>query len=114
MITNMTVNLNGGAGDPNQVGDISRLSVGIRQIGNGTNAAWVAGPVNDPDLVPDMVPAVLLGQQSGRAIVHRFPGHGLLWAPGEGITAEIQNQLIGDDAFGASMHIGLLGYIAVQ
>jgi hypothetical protein len=113
MITNMTVNVSGASSDADSTGDISRVSVGIRQIGNGTNAAWVSGPVNEPGLVPDMVPAVLLGQQSGRAIVHRFPGHGLLWAPGEGITAQVQN-LTGGAILGASVHIGLLGYISVQ
>lgn len=114
MITNMTVTCSGALSDPDPTGDISRVSVGIRQIGNGTNAAWVSGPVNEPDLVPDLAPAVILGQQSGRAIVHRFPGHGLLWAPGEGITAEVQSLSFDISTLGESVHIGLLGYISVQ
>jgi hypothetical protein len=112
MITNMSVNISGALSDPDPTGDISRLSIGVRQIGNGTNASWFSGPVNTPDIVPDMIPAVLLGQQSGRAIVHRFPGNGLIWEPGEGITAEAQNLFSNDTGFG--VHIGLLGYISVQ
>ena len=80
LITNTTVNCGADVVDADPTGDSSRVSVGFRQIGNGTNAAWVQGPINDPPIVPDLVPAVVLGQQSGRAVVHRFPGHGLLWA----------------------------------
>lgn len=111
MITNMTASIAGAQGVADPTGDISRLNIGVRQIGNGTNASWVSGPVNTPGLVPDLAPAIVLGQQSGRALVHRFPGAGLLWAPGEGIYPEIQS--LAAEGVGTSMHIGLLGYISV-
>jgi len=111
MVTNMTVSVSASLLDPNPTGNVNRVSIGVRQIGNGTNSAWVAGPVNEPDISPDLVPAILLGQQSGNALVHRFPGHGLLWAPGEGISVEVQSQVI--DVTGP-VQIGLLGYISVQ
>jgi hypothetical protein len=115
LITNMTVNCAGDLISADPTGDISRVSVGVRQIGNGTNASWMRGPINDPPIVPDLVPATLLGQQSGRAIVHRLPGNGLLWAPGEGIVAQVQNLDIVDVLFvSAKINIGLLGYISVQ
>lgn len=115
LITNMTVNCAGDLIGADPTGDISRVSVGVRQIGNGTNASWMRGPINDPPIVPDLVPATLLGQQSGRAIVHRLPGNGLLWAPGEGIVAQVQLlDIVNQDLAVAKINIGLLGYISVQ
>jgi len=70
----------------NPMGDIRQLNIQLQQLGNGTNQDWLKGPAENPQLCP----AGLIGVTSGRAIVHEFPGEGLLWEPGEGITIEFQ------------------------
>ena len=54
------------------------------------------------------------GSYSGRALVHRFPGQGIIWEPGEGIEVTINQEL--DSAIEAATftNIALVGYIAIQ
>jgi hypothetical protein len=86
------------------------VNIGIKQIGNGTNADWVVSKPGEPNLAP----APVWGSYSGRALVHRFPGQGLIWEPGEGITLGI-NQTFGADLdAGTFTNIALVGYIAIQ
>ena len=87
------------------------VEVGCRQIGNGTNASWV---VNGPGQ-PNMAPIPNWGTYSGRALIHRFPGQGLIWEPGEGIDISVTNigyALTNDCTIDTT--ISLVGYIAIQ
>jgi hypothetical protein len=54
---------------------------------------------------------VLLGYGAGRSIVHRFPGEGLLWEPGEGITLDMQ--ALDDSVEGYTVGLSLYGYVSV-
>jgi hypothetical protein len=87
VITDMTMNVAGEVESNDPTGSIGRVSIQIRQIGNGTNANWFDGPLIGPGM---RMQGTLLGVTSGRAVVHQFPGDGLIWEPGEGITLEAQ------------------------
>jgi hypothetical protein len=106
IITDMTVNVAGEIEDADAIGSIGRVSIQIRQIGNGTNANWFDGPPTNPGRMQ----ATLLGVTSGRAVVHQFPGDGLLWEPGEGITLEAQ--LLAPNVT-SRLTLGFSGYIMV-
>ncbi len=87
------------------------VEVGCRQIGNGTNASWV---INGPGQ-PNLAPIPNWGTYSGRALIHRFPGQGLIWEPGEGIDLAVTNlgfALQNDVTIDTT--ISLVGYIAIQ
>ena len=65
------------------------------------------GPTN-------LIPAQLLGVLSGRAVVHKLPGDGLIWEPGEGIAVEAQGLVGGGEVLNQSfLNIAALGYITV-
>lgn len=98
------------ANDP--IGDIRNIRVQVRQQGNGTNVDWAAGPIGSEALAG--CPAALCGVTSGRVLVHEFPGDGLIWEPGEGISLAVQNTTItpSSDDIGDVL-IGLFGYIAI-
>jgi len=96
---------------PNAIADIANLCVEIKQIGNGTNADWLRGP---PSYAGGRVSAVLLGTQAGRAIVHRLPGNGWLWRPGEGIEVECRHLVPEVPQVVYEVAIAAIGYIAVQ
>jgi hypothetical protein len=87
VVTDMTMNVAGEIENVDPTGSIGRVSIQIRQIGNGTNANWFDGPPVGPGM---RMQGTLLGVTSGRAVVHQFPGDGLIWEPGEGITLEAQ------------------------
>lgn len=118
LLTDMVVQVQASIDSVDPTGDSRRAYVSVRQIGNGTGADWFRGPVNITtpgvgDLVPnDAMPAVLLGQKSGRALVHQFP-QPLIWEPGDGINAVTQafDATTGDTC---NVNLGLLGFIAVQ
>ena len=108
-ITDMSFSCGAELDDPSAEGDIRQLRVQVRQVGNGTQADWYQGP-----RVPSPVercPAVLLGYGTGRSIVHRFPGDGLIWEPGEGILLDMQ--ALDPSVVGMTAGLSLYGYIAV-
>ncbi|MHC4717521.1 MAG: hypothetical protein ACYS5V_11160, partial [Planctomycetota bacterium] len=119
VITDMTVNVGAefGAADPQ--GDIRRVRLNVRQVGNGTNATWFVGPTNP--LAVDRMQADLCGLTTGRAVVHELPGDGFLWEPGEGLTVagqRIVEQQVGPapppppaPAFVSRLTVALAGYI---
>lgn len=90
-------------------GDVRQLRINVRQIGNGTQADWLQGPTVPLPLA--QMPAVLAGYTSGRAVVHRFPGKGLLWEPGEGITVDAV--ALDASVVNFELAISLSGYISV-
>jgi len=108
-ITDMAIHCGGESQAPVGQGDIRQLRLNVRQIGNGTQAEWLQGPTVPVPLA--QMPAVLAGYTSGRAIVHRFPGKGLLWEPGEGIT--IDAVALDPTVVGFELAVSLSGYISV-
>jgi hypothetical protein len=107
IITDITVNVAAEIESIDPTGSIGRISIQIRQVGNGTNANWFEGP---PAPTGMRMQATLMGVTSGRAVTHQFPGDGLLWEPGEGITLE--GQLLGLDVT-SRLTVGFSGYIMV-
>lgn len=110
IISEGTVNVSAPADDQDPTGDIRQLSVQIRQVGNGTNADWFQGPINVPGA--GLMPAPLWGVRSGRAVVHQFPGDGLIWEPGEGI--DLQARGLTDNPPNVNLNIALTGYITIS
>jgi hypothetical protein len=109
VITDMTVSVSAQE-DATTEGNINRLRINVRQVGNGTNADWFVGPQTPPPPIP-LMQATLCGVTTGRALVHEFPGDGLIWLPGVGITVENQARIAGMTAV---LVIGFSGYIMVQ
>ena len=107
-LTDMTINCGADTVDLVAVGDIRQLFVQVSQVGNGTQANWLIGSVSP---VISRCPAVLLGKTAGRCIVHEFPGQGLLWEPGEGVTVEAMPLDL--STVTAQLAIALHGYIVV-
>lgn len=97
-----------GAVDPQ--GDNRRWRFNVRQAGNGTNAQWFIGP-QAPVAIPNMQ-ADMFGITAGRCVVHQFPGDGMIWEPGEGVTIETQS-IFPPDGFSSVLCVGLAGYIMV-
>lgn len=111
IITDMTVLVGAELGSTNPSGDINRVRINVRQVGNGTNARWFHGPL--VPVVIDRMQATLVGPTTGRAVVHEFPGDGLLWEPGEGITF-FCNNVGGVESTDSVLVLALLGYIMVR
>jgi hypothetical protein len=109
IVSDMTCNVSNDLDDDDPSGDIRNMNVQVEQVGNGTNAKWFQGPENQA--TGELIPAVLLGQRSGRAVVHRFPGDGLIWNPGEGIQLEAQG--LSGQPPNVTLLVGLLGYITI-
>ncbi len=109
IVKDMTVNLSAGADAEEPTGDIRGVRLNIRQNGNGTNAFWFQGPATLPG--GELMPATLLGQQTGRAVVHKFPGNGLIWEPGEGI--DVITRALRPSALNQILNIALLGYVII-
>lgn len=108
-LTDWAVHCGAELGDATGNGDIRQVRVNVRQIGNGTQAQWFQGrTVPTPR---ERLPAVLMGTRTGRAVVHRFPGQGLLWEPGEGITVDAL--ALTADVESAIVAVALHGYISV-
>lgn len=92
----------------------SAIRVQCRQIGNGTNADWMQGP---SPVFSSQVPAALLGAKTGFNMLHRIPGNGWQWRPGEGIEIDVNNLgLPGGRELPITYRVAVacLGYIAVQ
>ena len=97
VMTKMTVFCGAESTAQNPQGNIRIARVQINQLGNGTQAEWFQGPSTDITGLlagPQLCPAVLLGTQAGRSVVHRWPplvdspDGGLIWEPGEGLQLE--------------------------
>ena len=94
------------ANDP--VGNIREARFGIRQTGNGTNRNWQSGP-NAGSL---LAPGPLWGPDVGRSVIHRLPGDGWVFDPGQGVTVD----MISSDltrAYEEAIDISMLGYVVV-
>lgn len=91
-------------------GDVRFARFQVKLLGNGTQAEWFKTNAGGGLVVP-RCPAELLGVSTGRSLVHRFPGDGMLLEPGEGFQAEA----IALDSTTEGMRFGLaaVGYIAV-
>lgn len=102
----------GSSSDAGFAGDIQELLISCRQVGNGTNSRWDKGPEIPVPGVANlfMCPAGLFGVTTGRAIVHKLPGDGWIFEPGEGVAAEVFG---GPNATAVQSHIvvGAAGYI---
>jgi hypothetical protein len=98
-------------------GNIRLLDVQIRQQGNGTNADWFRGP-SVPTFRP-RCPAGLLGYNGGRSVVHRLPGDGFIWEPGDGIVPQLRalvenlQEAVGETEVMPDVAISLMGYVSV-
>jgi hypothetical protein len=93
-------------------GDARRLLLSIRQIGNGTNAWWMHGPIDGSNSLPnDLMPASLLAASSGYSIVHAF-AEPLAWEPGGGLDVVLQ-YLTGDSSYDLYVNVAMLGHILV-
>ncbi len=108
-LTDMAIHCGAEELNPVGQGDIRQLRLQVRQIGNGTQADWFQGPQTPAPLA--RMPAVLAGYSTGRAVVHRFPGKGLLWEPGEGITLDAQ--ALDVSVQDLNLAVSLSGYIMV-
>jgi len=112
LITDMAVSV---AGDTLNEVDLRRIYIGVRQLGNGTNAAWFQSRLTSITTQPipnDMICASNLGVLSGaRSIVHEFPVP-IIWEPGEGVDAVYAALATGLTQ--RIVQVALLGYVAVQ
>ncbi len=108
-LTDMTFSCGAMLDDAVGQGDIRQLRVNVRQVGNGTQADWYSGPRIPTPL--ERCPAVLLGYGTGRSLVHRFPGDGLLWEPGERVILDMR--ALDPSVEGFTIGYSLYGYISV-
>lgn len=109
LLTDLTVSCSAPVLEVDPSGDIRRLRVSLRQLGNGTGRDWVAG--QPPNTLAGFVPASLLGVTTGRAVVHRFPADGIVWDPGEGVSLIAQGLTASPP--NAILHIGFVGHMLV-
>ena len=111
LITDVTVHCSAADQSNNPQGDIRQADISIRQIGNGTQAVWMNGPIGQDDLCP----AALLGLTNGRAVVHCFPlGSEVLWEPGEGLRVEFQPLFSQAALATIYVEVALIGTIEVR
>jgi hypothetical protein len=90
-------------------GVLSNLRLNIKQVGNGTNTWWFAGPT--APINQQRAQASLVGVTTGRAVVCQLPGDGFIWEPGEGMTIEVQPRTTLQ--IDPVLCVGLTGYIMV-
>ncbi len=111
VITDITATVGAETGDNSPLGDINRVRFKIRQSGAGTGSDWIVGPNGGGGgPVTPMIQNTLLGLTSGRAVVHQFPGEGLIWQPGMGITADVAALV---DDMDSVLVLAFAGYIMV-
>lgn len=113
-LSDMVIQVGAAASDPIGVGDTRWVRVGVKQLGNGTGRLWVNTPISPLTGVSTPgLPAQFWGFTQGRCVVHRFPGEGLLFEPGEGITVEVSALASDSELVGLPLGIVLSGYIAL-
>jgi hypothetical protein len=99
--------------------DTRLYRVQINQNGNGTGNKWCRGPSLPNPIV--RMPASLFGTHVGNAIVHRFPGDGLTFEPGETMRVQgsryaerpIEDGTI-DTSYPQTVAVGFHGYLMVR
>lgn len=111
IITDMQVQVAGETAAAPQ-GVLANLRINVKQVGNGTNSWWFAGPTAPVN--QQLAQASLCGVSTGRAVACQLPGDGFIWEPGEGMTFEVQprvdfSQLTSPPV----LCVGLNGYIMV-
>lgn len=111
-ITDVSFYASGDLSGSSPVGDIRTCMFEVQGLGNGTQRPWMIGPAVQPTPALPMCPGQLLGISTGRSIVHRFPGEGVLWHPGEGVTAEAISTATA--SLGFEFVLGFAGYIVVD
>jgi len=105
----MVANVSSEPSDADPTGDSRAATIQINQVGNGTNADWIKGPVfPTPILRP---PVSQLGCTLGRSIVHQLPGSGWVWEPGEGVQIDLAR--LGTLDTDTPVTISMLGHISV-
>jgi hypothetical protein len=109
-LTDMVVFGGAEADDPTGEGDVRVVEVNCRVVGNGTQADFFQGP-SLADFALPRIPAMLLGKTTGRAVVHRFAGDGLLLLPGSKVEA--QAIALNSDAVGVQLGLALHGTLEV-
>lgn len=111
-LTDLVIATSAPTGDFVGAGDIRTVRLQVAQLGNGTGRNWCGTPIlqSSGATIPQM-PAHLWGMSQGRAVVHRFPGQGLLWEPNEGVTMEAV--ALDTDAADEDLLICLAGYISL-
>jgi len=108
-ITNMQVQVAGEDVEENPQGILANLRMNVKQVGNGTNTWWFAGPTAPVN--QQRVQANMVGLTTGRAIICELPGDGFIWEPGEGMTLQAQTRVT--LGFDPVLCVGLAGYIMV-
>jgi hypothetical protein len=107
-ITDMQVQAAGTSEDAPQ-GFVNNVRINVKQVGNGTNTWWFAGPT--APLNQQRAQANLLGLTTGRAVVCQLPGDGFVWEPGEGMTLEVGSRV--PLQVQQTLCVGLAGYVMV-
>lgn len=109
-ITDCTFIVGAQSDDDDASGDVRRARFQVKLLGNGTQSEWFRTNAGSGLVVP-RCPGQLLGVSTGRSIVHRLPGDGILLEPGEGFTAEAQ--ALQPDTEGMQFCIAAVGYISL-
>lgn len=85
----------------------------VRIIGNATTAIWSSGPIQRNLQVDQPFfrrpPLQLYGLTQGRVAVHKLPGEGWTFQPGEGVDIEVQSQQLTRNFDGQGLQASLLG-----
>lgn len=107
-LTDMSVTV-GPEEDSNDAnGDVRLGTFQVKLLGNGTQGDWFQSD-SSPLLV--RAPAPILGVSTGRAVVHKFPGDGILLEPGDGLSAEAM--ALNSSVNGMRFTMAMAGYISV-
>lgn len=115
VITSMNVQCNSAAAAANPAGDIQQVSVQVRQNGNGTGQNWSFGPIPaGGGGATILAPGALWGPSMGRAVVHRLPGNGWLWQPGQGLDPELHANAVAQARIAEeAVFLGFSGFVVI-
>lgn len=109
-ITDMQVTVGGTSLEAPQ-GQVANLRFNVKQVGNGTNTWWFAGPTAPVN--QQRMQANLAGLTTGRAVVCQLPGDGFIWEPGEGMTVEVGARTNFGEIPQQTLCVALAGYVMV-